>query len=101
MITKEIIDDKICEILMSTGDQHVDGHEEITDYIISLLAEDEGEGWISVEERLPEKNGNYLCFGRNDALDIPLFETREYMCAWSLYNGERITHWMKLPESPI
>lgn len=38
-MTREDINDKVCEILMKSGDGHVDGNEEITDYIIKLMDE--------------------------------------------------------------
>ena len=40
------IDDVICDIMMKDGpDGHIDGHEKITDFIVSIICGD-GEEWI-------------------------------------------------------
>jgi hypothetical protein len=37
-MTRQEIDDMVCEIMVNDGpDRHVDGHEVITDFIVSLL----------------------------------------------------------------
>lgn len=42
MLNKKIIDEVICEIMHKDGpDQHIDGHEVITEFIMSLLADKE------------------------------------------------------------
>lgn len=68
--------------------------------------------WISVKDRLPEKNGQYIVFGCSDAMKkflpdcIPI-----WICDYSERNGgwysiemnrtiDYITHWMPLPEPP-
>ena len=44
-MTKEEIDDIVCEIMINDGpDRHVDGHEIITDFIMALLS-GEGHKW--------------------------------------------------------
>lgn len=50
--------------------------------------------WISVNDRLPEKNGRYLvtCVG----IDIP--QIRLYEGTWD--SLAEVTHWMPLPELP-
>ena len=45
-MTKDEIDDAVCEIMMNDGpDRHVDGHEVLTDFIMALLSGN-GEAWI-------------------------------------------------------
>ena len=77
--------------------------------------------WISVEDRLPEKDGAYLVtieyFGKRQGIDIRSFakdgETiNEYDLAgkkyvWYFWDNEygyvstnSVTHWMPLPEKP-
>ena len=77
--------------------------------------------WISVDERLPEKDGAYLTaikhFGKHRGIDIRSFakdgETvDEYELAgqkyvWYFYDSEygyvptdSVTHWMLLPQPP-
>ena len=68
--------------------------------------------WISVEERLPEKEGDYLVWNKDQKkIEIRFFhrlpphypveshpEIREYFGNFADY--KRITHWMPLPEAP-
>lgn len=57
--------------------------------------------WISVEVKLPEKEGTYLTYTDKDKMIIDVFciypshETK----FWVGGNGEA-THWMPLPEPP-
>ncbi len=66
--------------------------------------------WIPVTERLPEKNGEYLCRWINKSVGDAEYESTygsfgywfdfwedEYK-DWIAYDG--ITHWMPLPEPP-
>ena len=66
--------------------------------------------WIPVTERLPEKNGEYLCRWINKSVSDAEYESTygsfgywfdflgdEYK-EWISYEG--ITHWMPLPEPP-
>ena len=73
--------------------------------------------WISVDERLPENNGHYLCF-RDGSVDVYGFalnlkKVNKYdfegqkRSGWYSYDSEygyfectKITHWMPLPEAP-
>ena len=63
-------------------------------------------GWISVKDRLPDKNGQYLCwFGKNIVAKGMAIVT--YLEMWqafgsleSLENYPNVTHWMPLPEPP-
>lgn len=82
--------------------------------------------WISVEERLPEAGGNYLCYCpvlQICGKDIPNYEVYRFTldaeeiydlkmtghkgAAWCWYDSEygwcstgSVTHWMPLPEPP-
>lgn len=53
--------------------------------------------WISVEERLPERNGRYLthCSVKGQSLVCGL-----YYCKAGGFNGANVTHWMPMPEPP-
>lgn len=63
-------------------------------------------GWISVKDRLPEKEGQYLCwFGKNTLAKGAAIAT--YLEMWkafgsleSLETYQNVTHWMPLPEPP-
>ena len=57
--------------------------------------------WISVEERLPEENKNYLYYG----VFLPLGVKAMDMCRfdgvrWRTSSDVEITHWMPLPAPP-
>jgi hypothetical protein len=75
--------------------------------------------WISVEERLPDKEGEYLVFTQNKNINVmPFFTKRDAsaaiygqgFCVWE--RGRRtndddwwkpvkyVTHWMPLPQKP-
>ena len=73
-----------------------------------LSGETRGEaaGWISVEDRLPEEPGRYLCYyGRNKHIkgsDIEVY-LPDQKCFGDRRTGEvfrNITHWQPLPEPP-
>ena len=59
--------------------------------------EKEDNGWISVAERLPERNGRYLthCLIEGQSLICIL-----YYCKVGGFNESTVTHWMLLPEPP-
>ena len=80
--------------------------------------------WISVKDRLPDKNGEYLCCKFNKYVDIlyfvndfePLksvdgwkyieevvgfYEPNNYVYSEDSYSQvKNVTHWMQLPELP-
>ena len=77
--------------------------------------------WISVTERLPEEDKDYLVitndFGNRQGVDIRWFakdgetvdeyELAGQKCVWYFYDSEygyvstnSITHWMQLPDPP-
>lgn len=59
--------------------------------------------WISVDERLPEKNGYYLVYTKYGYIEVERYKTWDdddldggY---WWEFEG-LVTHWMPLPEPP-
>ena len=62
--------------------------------------------WISVEDRLPEEEGLYLCwFGKNKHTKGALMcnyiaDLGGFGSLISLEKFDKITHWMPLPEGP-
>ena len=52
--------------------------------------------WISVEERLPEKHGQYLAAFTNMMVDTVTYTK----IGWFYDKRCSITHWMPLPEPP-
>lgn len=63
--------------------------------------------WISVNDRLPEKNGDYLCYLIHDNPKCDnRITTIIWVNMWSNVIGDNwvesysVTHWMPLPEPP-
>ena len=64
--------------------------------------------WISIKDRLPKEGGRYWCYleHQND-LGLSHFQ---WNCSYNenekrfsdryLIDGEKVTHWMPLPEPP-
>lgn len=87
---------------------YYDAYKTVDD-ALALLKEQEEEpnanGWISVKDRLPEKEGQYLCwFGKNTMTKGAVIAT--YLEMWksfgsleSLVTYPNVTHWMPI-ESP-
>lgn len=60
--------------------------------------------WIRVENRLPKKAGQYLCFIIGDSLQGNKLDG-PVICYWYPESHEwgnffEVTHWMPLPEPP-
>jgi hypothetical protein len=73
---------------------------------LQQVAEESAPKWISVSERLPETNGDYLAVYQGEGFPsgkpykrvaILLFTQGRY---WSCSSLERVTHWMPLPPAP-
>ena len=62
-----------------------------------------GNKWISVEERLPEKDKDVLCYSNKNGGHLFFgyrgYISGEWMEGGSLHIGD-VTHWMPLPEPP-
>lgn len=62
-------------------------------------------GWVSVDDRLPEESGDYLVFVEG-LIENMMYSKRQ--SAWNAtdlnchknYEITTVTHWMKLPEPP-
>lgn len=61
--------------------------------------------WISVNDRLPEKAGEYLTYTAKGSYLVlfysakhKLFNVRDYFTCYE--NAIKCTHWMSLPEPP-
>ena len=56
-------------------------------------------GWISVKERLPEKNVPVLVWEKQGFAYVDRLEAE---CAWQIASTRHaiVTHWMPLPEPP-
>lgn len=56
-------------------------------------------GWISVEERLPEREGTYLVYTYKGAIKFG-----DFRCYYAKNDNPQfdyyVTHWMPLPEAP-
>ena len=55
--------------------------------------------WISIDDRLPEKDGKYIVHNKSGMV----FQAKYYSCpkTWGMRDkGSHITHWMPMPEPP-
>ena len=70
--------------------------EEIKDYINNFPL---GQQWISVKERLPDKNGDYLA-----TIKYTIYDQTKFMIVVKSYFGDQdwqdgfVVAWMELPE---
>lgn len=56
--------------------------------------------WISVDERLPEKSGEYLTYcGDYDGVCVLYYEVLKTKGKWRT-RWKEVTHWMPLPSAP-
>ena len=62
------------------------------------------ESWISVKDRLPEKNGAYLVFCDGESVFSAFYERGREHSEWTddyeEYCDLDVSHWMPLPEPP-
>ena len=54
------------------------------------------EGWISVEERLPDRSGTYLVIGKNGTP-----HTAHFYADAPKFSNRYVRFWMPLPEAPV
>jgi hypothetical protein len=55
--------------------------------------------WISVDERLPDKQAQYLIVDDEGYMEVALW-TRQFGWFSHVNRGNKVTHWMPLPEPP-
>lgn len=61
------------------------------------------DGWISVQDRLPEKDGTYLVLGKSRTAYTTHFYAGRTIKGKSYpakFSNPYATHWMPLPEAP-
>ena len=63
------------------------------------LAVEQANGWVKVEDGLPEKNGYYIAFAVNPYKEPGLFHFN-LTTGWQNRGFYMITHWMPLPAPP-
>lgn len=73
---------------------------------MSYLPPHANNGWISIKDRLPNKDGKYLVHYQTQVLCdggyLPKFDVVNYSSCirhFDFYHNH-ITHWQELPESP-
>ena len=94
--------EKLIEILL--GKPNKCTFEQLADFLIAhgvTFATDNnvGDKWISVKDRLPEKNGWYLVMIKwaDEATTLYFFDNSWYDEEDEVYS---VTHWMPLPMPP-
>ena len=59
-------------------------------------------GWISVDDKLPEECGAYWTFnGLDEKPSVIQQRVHIYNSKHKVFNSYTVTHWMPLPKSPI
>ena len=58
------------------------------------------QGWISVNDRLPDTAGNYLIVASTSAIDMVWFSIPKEAWCTDTWTYDDVTHWMPLPERP-
>ena len=93
----------IKDIADYNGDAYIDSSDIIE--IVQEVAEEYNNGWIPCGERLPEKNGMYLCTQNSYDLATNKNIIRVSTELVEFYNGKWrraknlvVTHWQPLPE---
>lgn len=84
-------EDRCRKVLVSDTMEHIEELEKEVEY----FAEHRGYEWISVEDRLPEKDGIYLACKKSKVI-LPL----SYLACRKEWSGYEVAHWMPLPEPP-
>lgn len=57
--------------------------------------------WVSVKDRLPEKNGDYITYDRDGTVWPHFFTASSKVWEDALgFSTELVTHWMPLPKPP-
>ncbi len=67
--------------------------------VIVKMNKERAQSWISVEERLPERDKDVLCFFRHPD-STTVCQNVYYGNGHWLGEGSFVTHWMPLPEPP-
>lgn len=61
------------------------------------------DGWISVDDQLPSRNGEYLVYVSGGYISIDEYCDRFHANKWGYYtghDGNYVTHWLPLPQKP-
>lgn len=70
-------------------------HEAILEAL--RLAREGGDGWIRVDDKLPENEGMYLCRFTDGATETFPFTEEDRDKPWGVHQ-ELVTHWQYLPD---
>ena len=108
--------EKLIELLCDYFSGCITSDVKLADYLLDngvtfATGTNDGGKWIPVTERLPEKNGEYLCrYVFDDVFDMPFYQALYYYAVekrphfqHELEGGSpkmKVTHWMPLPEPP-
>ena len=91
-IHEEVSMDKVYGVLYDAGYRK---QSDVTDINVGSKSE-----WISVEERLPNESGKYICCTTKGTILIERFYQLDDGGWFSSHNFCTTTHWMPLPEAP-
>lgn len=81
------LSEKLCECAKE--------HEQLADWLTELQERREADRWISVKDRLPDKEGRCLVFTDYGDVTMDSFVDGMFVC-----NLGNVTHWKPLPKAP-
>lgn len=87
--------------LLIEGHKNYLYYDQIADYLIANGVT--VQRWIPVTERLPEREGRYLCvkrIGKSGAVYVTMMNGDGYGFSMEHIYTDDVTHWMPLPEPP-
>ena len=93
--------EKLVELLDRFVDDDWYSSEEIAERLIAHGVT--VQRWIPVTERLPEREGRYLCvkrIGKSGAVYVTMMNGDGYGFSMEHIYNDDVTHWMPLPEPP-
>ena len=108
--------DRACEILDPEHREHYESIEPVNEACRMAVKALRAQQWISVEDRLPEEDDNYIVTACDEGCSAGegiwystvVVVAEYYKASWTWYDGGSeyslegiVTHWMPLPEPPM
>ena len=98
---QSVTSDEVAEAIEYFEDtvQYISGEPQEKDHRLAITALQEYQPWVSVQDRLPEREEHYLCCEMNyQAIFVAYYGTSGWQRP--LYRETAVTHWKPIPEPP-
>ena len=98
-ISKQDIADELEQALKRGSEDYANGYVEgLTDGFKQAITRTAlPEGWISVEDRLPENGVDVLCYLKNGSCQVARYHIGRWFPAYNTLHSTKPTHWQSLP----